>query len=435
MTLQNKNRIKLNINSYQFAGISNCIWGFLMMNPFLLWFPLATFLYILPFVLVAISTILLMKSNSLVYSKERLIFAITVLFYILILIMHVGIIKMGVMLLKHSPLLLIAFHPNNILYKTFRYFRAIILFFAFFSIIMFVLFLFKLNDYIPYIEIEGMSNVHRISGVSLHIHGFIVTIFNNSTGEYLLRACGPLQEPGHFAIIIGIVMFIDRMLAKKMNLILLICGFLTFSPAFVIILIISEVYHFVINRKTKKIKINKATGKKRIIIASICVVLAAVIIISNQTIRAKVWYMLYERNFQQTTTTLFAEKSIREGLNERINSSGMAYFEQFKTSSKIWFGDKNWENGGVVLSDYRGLVATIGIIGVLLSLIVSLSALLRATTKQFIFIFCIIALIYLHRAWMFLSPYIVFLFFIGISASIYKFEEKGRKDLLINENS
>ncbi len=426
----------INISTYQFAAISTAIWGFTSMNPFYLWFSLATFLYLIPFTLVVISTIFLIRYNNLVISKERLVFAISTLFFVLILMLHAGFVKMGVILLKYLPLLLLIFYPNKVLYTTFRYFKIIILFFAFFSILIFITLLLNLNDSIPYIEIEGMSNIHRISGVNLHIHGFIVSIFNTNTSEYLLRACGPLQEPGHFAIVIGIVMFIDRMLANRINFILLICGILTFSPAFVIIFVISEIYHFVMNRKNKQIKTTKRNNKIKIASASIAIVLITSIIVLNHNLREKVWYMLYERNLEKTLSTLFVEKSVEEGLNERINSSGMAYFEQFKTSPKIWFGDENWESGGVVLSDYRGMLARIGIVGLFFSLISSISSLLRASIKQSAFILPIIAIIYLHRAWMFLSPYIVFLFFIAIGACIYKFNKKEEnKELLVNENT
>lgn len=414
----------LKISIHHLTVFACAIWAFTALNPFYLWIFMGAIGYLLAFFLVSVSAISLLKHNLLVYNKERIILAVSVLFYLLILLLHGGLIKNSVMFFLHSPLLMIAFFPNEILYKTFELFRKIILFFAIGAIIVFVISFLGFYDYLPYFEVEGISNIHRTSGVTLRIHGFVVTMFNTVQSVSILRACGPLQEPGHFGIILGIVMFIDRLLVKKMNIILLICGILTFSPAFFVILFITEVYQLLINRKLKRTEPSKKNKKLKIATVSTVLLFTIGVIIFNSTLRSRMWYMVYERNFEKVITSVKSGESIEEGLNERVNNTGIVYYEQFRKSSKIWFGDENWEKGGVVLSDHRGMIATIGIVGFLMSIIVCFSVLLRANKKQFYFIVCIMAFIYLHRAWMFLSPYIIFLFFTALSAYIYKFHEK-----------
>ncbi len=421
--MENK-KIALKISTHRLAVIASALWAFTAMNPFYLWLGVASIGYFLVFVFVFTMTMFLLSNNNLVYSRERVFFAVAVLFYILILMLHGGLLRNMVMFFLHSPLLMLAFYPNEILYKTYELFRKIIIFFAIGAIIVFIISFLGFYDYLPYFEVEGISNVHRTSGVNLHIHGFIVTMFDTGKSIYILRACGPLQEPGHFGIVIGIVMFIDRLLAKKINLILLFAGFLTFSPAFFIILFIAEAYQVIMNRKVKKERTYGKNRKRNIILISLILFFTTSVILLNQGLRNRIWYMVYERNFQKVITTVQSGESIEEGLNERVNNTGIVYYNQFRKSSKIWLGDENWEKGGVVLSDYRGMIATIGIVGLFFSIITWLTVFLRATLKQIAFMLCIVIFIYLHRAWMFLSPYIMFLFFVGLSSYLFNFQDK-----------
>jgi len=199
---------------------------------------------------------------------------------------------------------------------------------------------------------------------------------------------------------------------------------LTFSPAFFIILFIAEAYQVLMNRKIKKERVYGKNRKRNIIFISLILLFTTSVILFNQGLRSRIWYMVYERNFQKVITAVQSGESIEQGLNERVNNTGIVYYDQFRKSSKIWLGDENWEKGGVVLSDYRGMVATIGIVGLFLSILTWFAVFLRATLKQIAFMLCIVIFIYLHRAWMFLSPYILFLFFVGISSYIFKFHEK-----------
>ncbi|MBP7102824.1 MAG: hypothetical protein KBA86_06195 [Bacteroidales bacterium] len=417
-------KLALKISTNRLAVIASAIWAFTALNPFYLWLGVASIGYFLVFVFVFTMTMFLLSNNSLVYSRERVFFAITLSFYILILTLHGGLIRNMVMFFLHSPLLMIAFFPNKILYKTYELFRKIIIFFSIGAILVFIITFLGFYEYLPYFEVEGISNVHRTSGVNLHVHGFIVTMFETGKATYILRACGPLQEPGHFGIVIGIVMFIDRLLARKINVILLFAGFLTFSPAFFIILFIAEAYQVLMNRKIKKERVYGKNRKRNIIFISLILLFTTSVILFNQGLRSRIWYMVYERNFQKVITAVQSGESIEQGLNERVNNTGIVYYDQFRKSSKIWLGDENWEKGGVVLSDYRGMVATIGIVGLFLSILTWFAVFLRATLKQIAFMLCIVIFIYLHRAWMFLSPYILFLFFVGISSYIFKFHEK-----------
>ncbi|MDD4209499.1 MAG: hypothetical protein PHI52_04090 [Bacteroidales bacterium] len=430
--MENK-KIALKISTNRLAIIACAIWAFTAMNPFYLWLGIASIGYFLVFVFVFTMTMFLLSNNNLVYSRERVFFAVTLLFYILILMLHGGLIRNMVMFILHAPLLMIAFYPNEILYKTYELFRKIIIFFAIGAIIVFLISFLGFYEYLPFFEVEGISNVHRTSGVNLHVHGFIVTMFDTGKATYILRACGPLQEPGHFGIVLGVVMFIDRLLAKKMNLLLLFAGFLTFSPAFFIILFIAEVYQFLMNRKVKEERIYGKNRKRNIFFVSLILLFTTFLILLNQGLRNRIWYMVYERNFQKVITSVQSGESIEEGLNERVNNTGIVYYNQFRKSSKIWLGDENWEKGGVVLSDYRGMIATIGIVGLFLSLLTWFAVFLRASLKQIAFMLCIVIFIYLHRAWMFLSPYIMFLFFVGISAYIFKFYEK--EDVFVQKSS
>lgn len=109
------------------------------------------------------------------------------------------------------------------------------IFFAFFSIVVFILFALGATfDTIPHYEIDGglISIVKR--NVIYYVYGPVV-IASNCVYPLLdvifVRACGPFLEPGHLAIILGFIIAIENILYQKYSIILLICGFLTFSPA------------------------------------------------------------------------------------------------------------------------------------------------------------------------------------------------------------
>lgn len=238
------------------AALWGCIYLFLTIGPFMFWLlPLSLFLAVSLGVIFVI-TLKLWRIGQLVLTKDRVFLFVLFLLYII----HLSLPLWGhsfdwSKIFIFSPLLCIIFWEDCIYYRLFRLFRKWMIFFAFFSIVVFILFALGATfDTIPHYEIDGglISIVKR--NVIYYVYGPVV-IASNCVYPLLdvifVRACGPFLEPGHLAIILGFIIAIENILYQKYSIILLICGFLTFSPAFYIIFILICLYNIYYNCQRK----------------------------------------------------------------------------------------------------------------------------------------------------------------------------------------
>ena len=242
----------------------------------------------------------------------------------------------------------------------------------------------------------------------------VVTAKGGFLSSVIPRACGPLQEPGHFAIILGFIFLIDRFARNSISKWIVICGMLTFSINFVILAGLGELYDMMVN---------KVGWRKLKIYLSFLLFCTIIFFSLDESLQAQLSFLLYERNLEQIVGSFISTNSLQGALDERINQTGAYYYEQFTHSSKVISGLGKLDSE-VVLSDYRGLILLLGYIGLILSVILAYTALLGAKFRQGIFLICALFLVYLHRAWMMHQPYIYFLIFIAICMYNYSIYSK-----------
>ncbi len=418
------------INVANFSGFAGCFWLFITINPYISWLFSTLLLAIIAFLLMLLATYFnVVNSDKQLWSKSKLLFAIIISIYIF----YLGIayrplfISMLFRVMQYFPLLFLLFWKEKNLISVYEWFRKLILFFAFGSLLLAFLGLIGVHNSIPHIEMEGMSNAHMLSQNVLKIYGFAV---NSTISEYalfgrsvIMRAHGCLQEPGHFAIILGLLFIIDTFSKRKVNTAIVICGFLTFSPFFYFSFLLVALIKF----STMK---NKKGVYSTVLVISLFFLI--IFLSLSESTKEVLWYSLAGRNLEIVVETWKTTGSLTETLDMRTSLPGRLLFRQFSQTPKVWTGDVNilYDNETVVLSDYRGFILTLGIIGLVISLITAYCSLYNIRRRLYRFVFItILFLIYLHRSWMFYAPYIVTLCYLGSFLLENNFRKKSHHKL------
>lgn len=402
-----RNKVK-KYNIYTLSSLSGALWLFLCINPFILWIMPQSPWYILAFGLVFLSTIQFIKSEDLYIDHFRLLLVLLLfLFSSYLLLVDFT----PERIFQFSPFLMLAFWNPRATYGVYCYFRFIILFFSIFAIINSAFSFIGITT--PYIALPPRSAAHILSDTTLRLHLFTVTNYNLTaeTNETLIRACGPLQEGGHFGIILGIIILIDNFISQKINKIILTTGILTFSPAFLILLISTLLYNFY----TSENKLRKLT----FVTIGFFVVLGIFFALPEKT-KDKVAYSFYERNFETVLQTAGEQKSLNSALSERTTLEGEYLYSQFQkadiTTRMFGFGAIGNE---IILSDYRCTIARLGYVGYLLLLILGTVCIFSKWKRPMIMMAIPFLLVLVHRSWMLDSTYIHYLCFCGISVFAY----------------
>jgi membrane protein len=394
----------------EFAAIAGFFWIFTIIDPFYLWNSFENVLKLFFGSLVILATVLLNTKGKLIITKKGLRLAAVIMLYFIYLSwrLDANVLSVIVRFFVFFPFVLLAFWQNEILYSLFLFFRRIIVFFSIGSIIISICSVAGLVQYIPHYYLEARSSVHEMQNLSYCVYGCIVTL-HGYYASFIPRACGPLQEPGHFAVILGFVFLIDRFMRRKVNIWIVICGVLTFSMNFFILAVFGEIYDMFVN---------KVGVRKLKIYISILIMGIFVFFLLSENLQKQFLFLFYERNLEQVVDSYMSTNSLSGALDERINQTGAFYYEQFTHSSKIMYGigilDKE-----IVLSDYRGLILRVGYVGFWISLLLGFFSLLRAHVKQRIFLIGALFLVYIHRAWMMQQPYIYF--FVFLSCCMYNY--------------
>ena len=241
----------------EFAAIAGFFWIFTIIDPFYLWNSFENVLKLFFGSLVILATVLLNTKGKLIITKKGLRLAAVIMLYFIYLSwrLDANVLSVIVRFFVFFPFVLLAFWQNEILYSLFLFFRRIIVFFSIGSIIISICSVAGLVQYIPHYYLEARSSVHEMQNLSYCVYGCIVTL-HGYYASFIPRACGPLQEPGHFAIILGFVFLIDRFMRRKVNIWIVICGVLTFSMNFFILAVFGEIYDMFVNKVgVRKLKI------------------------------------------------------------------------------------------------------------------------------------------------------------------------------------
>lgn len=384
---------------------------FISLNPFLLWIVWPGFINIPTFIAVVGVTVLLMLRSSIELTSTKLIFV----FFSFFLLLQLGTplfsgrgYELGKIITFLSLMCIMSFN-SNILLNIFLKFRKLIIFFCWFSLIVFFITLIGIE--LPYYKIPGFSVVMTKSheGSFYKLYGLVVSSTNTIYqfgGLTIARICGPFLEPGHFSIYIGLLLIFEKIVLNKLSKILIITGALTFSPTFLIFLALSWLYEMLYYKKYSNIL-------KYLLILLIP---SGFVFFFLDNIREEIMYLLIGRNFEN------AGLSLVDVLDERAGKAALHFYNSFKETPAVWYGRgvEYVANFGV-LSDWRGMVFKYGIVGLVLSILM-LFCIPFFTEKKLekVIITMIILVVYLHRSWMFENSFIYLFLIIGlISKNVY----------------
>lgn len=383
----------------RFLSIIGCFWLFVVLNSFFIWNSYENIIKLLSCAFVIVSTFYCIYRRSLhVYLSNFLIAISVALFYLwLTVCVDMTLASLIVRACMFIPLLFMLFWPRQVTVDVYELFRKLIIFFAFGSICVSALYILGLNSFVPHYELQPQSALHERQGYVYYVYGCFVVI-HNALSSILPRANGMLQEPGHFAIILGFVYLVERFLDKNPNIIIIICGILTFSPNFILLLFLAELY----NAIHKKILL-----KVFAFILVMVVLLFLFFVILPKSLQEELYFLIYERNMEFVINALMNSGSLDDALNERINQSGMSYFYSLRPE-EMWIGIAVHDDS-IILSDYRGLILNIGIIGLLLLIFAMFTLVYKASFMIKFSLLCVLLLIVLHRSWMFYSPYLFYM--------------------------
>lgn len=382
---------------------------FFALNPFIFWIIWPGLINFPLFFCVVIVTLILLRLNWMEVSLNKVLFAVPIFLFMI----HLGTPFFGGLkfdvgkLMSFTALLCVLFFNSSLHYKIFIAFRKLMLMFSWFAVLVFG-FIF-IGFELPYYKIPAFTLVmnNSFGGESFYkLYGLVVSSTNTvyQFGSFnIARICGPFQEPGHFAIYIGLIMLFEKIIFKKVSKIFLVAGILTFSPNFFIIIFIIFLYDLIYSESKKVLLLYGLGG----------LILLFLLFLINDNFREQLIFLTIGRNFENTDLAL---TSI---LDQRAGKQALAYYTNFLNSSEVYYGKgvENMEQFGV-LSDWRGVIFKYGFIGLTLSSIACLRVVFFAKLKGVkIIVILMILLIYLQRSWMFESTFVYLFLIIGLISS------------------
>ena len=397
-----------------------CLWLIVSLNPFFIWNRFENYIVLISTVTVILATVFIGISH---YGIKRWGFLLLLMTMFLIWMLFD---KTPLYVLRKLiiwlPFYLIILWPINNIRDTYYLFKKIILFFAIGSTVVSVLGAAGLLGFFPSFVVEGRSALHQRIDMYYRIYGCFVTL--GGSDSLIPRACGFLQEPGHFSIVLGFVYVIDSILNHKRNLWIIICGLLTFSLNFVIMALAAEFLQITNIRKSFRFVFRMLL---------IVVVLGVVYTFLPDALQKSASYLFFERNISDVYDLFEETGSLTEALNARTNQLGELEYYSL-THHELIVGRRHFDSE-MILSDYRGVIYSIGYIGLALSILTILSIVFKTKSwRSGLALSVAFALVYLHRSWMFVAPYLYCLSFLGVTLTRDNAVNKENTGEIVIEN-
>jgi len=385
----------------KYAPFCAVLWLLYAMNTIFAWIPFGVVLRIVG-VFGVLAASYLMKSHQ--TSKSRRAMAFYVFLYFLWALIKMGhFLAFVSIVMTFVPVLCLLFWPNDKLHEVYTLFRKVVIFFAIGSSIITILSFVGLTSFIPHFELPGQSALHTNKDDFYQV--FIIFPQLNTVSSVMMRACGMMEEPGHFAIVLGFVYLIDRYLHRKINPAIIICGILTFSSAFFLIFFFTELWNFF------------RYWKKTILYLASAFLVGAVIYTSLPSdAQDAVRFLAYERNLEKVTEAFSSSGSLDEALDERSNSYANRVYDHMSFSQKL-IGNE-WDSD-MILSDYRGFIVKMGYIGLFFVIMISLMSISGASFQLKVSLLLTLFLIIIHRSWFFYEPFPYFMSF--LACTLFKY--------------
>ena len=306
------------------------------------------------------------------------------------------------------PFMCIVFWPDAQLKRTYEVFRKVVFFFAIGSAILTALSYVGLTSSIPYIEMESQSALHENRNDYYFVYfGLFPEL--NGVDIFFHRACGMMEEPGHFSIVLGLIYLIDRYTHRRINPIIILGAIFAFSSAFFLIMLFTEFWNIIVYWK-------------KALLYLLCAIALAVIVYRALPgdMQDMVYFLAYERNLEQVVDAYDSSGSLDEALDERANDMGQNVYDRLSFDQKLFGGE---DDRFLILSDYRGFIVAKGYIGFWIVILISIMTISGAPTLLKISLFSSLMMIMLHRSWFFYEPFPYFMSFIACALYNYTFPD------------
>ena len=380
------------------------LWLLYVMNSIFAWFSFSVILRVIAVTGVVAASFLM--ENHEVSKERRWIVILTFLYFLWALMKMEHLMAYLSVAMTFVPFMCIVFWPDELLLRTYNVFRKVVIFFAIGSTIITALSYVGLTARIPHFEVGPQSALHDNRGDFYYVYGIFPEL--NGEGFFFSRACGMMEEHGHFSIVLGLVYLIDRYTHRKINPAIIIGAIFTFSSTFFLILFFTEFWNFI-------------THWRKTLLYLVCSVVLCIIAFKAlpRDMQDMVYYLAYERNMEQVVEAYDSSGSLDEALDERANDLGQNVYDKLSFEEKLIGGEGD---RFIVLSDYRGFIVTMGYIGLLLVILISLTTLFGAPPLLKVSLFLSLMMIMLHRSWFFYEPFPYFMSF--MACTLYQYKQK-----------
>ena len=383
------------------------VWFLVTIDSFFLWWSFGRIFRFVALLGMLYSTLLLSNRFRTTTYNLPIFFSLLIYIFWLLPFFHNQILVL-IKIFDFSTFLLLLFWPKETLANCYKLLRKVIIFFAIGSSIVSILSLIGVLQYLPHFTLEARSSLHKDRGVLYYVYGVFVTM-NGAA-----RACGPVQEPGHWAIILGLFYLIDRFALQKRSFWMVLGGVLTFSSAFLLMFLSVELLTLFSRHFSKQFRN----------LLLILVGLFIMFLILPQNIKENINYLFFERNLESVYENYNENESLTEALDARASNYSIDLYYNL-SPREFWFGS-GYRDTTAAISDHRGTILFIGLIGLILSIIPSVLILLKAKWRLFIALGFSLFLVYVHRGWMYFAPYIYFLAFLAVSLCSIPIEESSQ---------
>lgn len=383
------------------------LWFFVIIDSFFTWNRFSLLFHVLPSIIIIFGSLSFehQKKQLKKYKTAFLPLSIFVLWKLATGENNIG--GLLVKVLDFIPIFFIMIWPVEYLRKLYVVIRNIFVFYAVGSFVIFVLSVLGILNEIPHFELPPQETIHVESGAFYNVYGVFVVLVKSDFIVTIVRSCGMTLEPGHFAIYLGFIYLIERYLGKGVNYILILGAISTFSSTFFIMLFFTELL-----LNLTKFKINKFVKYFMLVSAFVLALTTIYSILPTET-KDAITYKAYGRNLESVSDAWEASESLDEALNERASKSAIDHFNRLDTMSFLFGGEKIGK--GNILSDYRGMIISVGIMGLLLSLLAFMTIVCHASFKHALTLFLCFTLVLLHRSWMLYEPYTYTLAYISVA--------------------
>lgn len=372
------------------------LWLLYAMNSVFAWYSFGVILRVIGATGVVVAS--LRMKEHVVTRKRRWIAFMTCLYMLWAIMKMDHFLAYLSVVMTFLPFICIVFWPNDLLKKIYEIFRKVVIFFAIGSSILTALSYVGLTSHIPHIEMLSQSALHENRNDYYFIY-FGIFPELNGVDIFFHRACGMMEEPGHFSIVLGFIYLIDRYTHRRINPAIILGAIFAFSSTFFLMMLFTEFWNIIVY------------WKKALFYLACAIVLSITIYnLLPRDMQDMVYYLAYERNLEQVVDAFDSSGDLDEALDERANDMGTRVYDRLSFEKKLVGGE-----GGrfLVLSDYRGFIVAMGYIGLWIVILISLISLSGAPYLLKISLFLSLLMIMLHRSWFFYEPFPYFLSFIA----------------------